>query len=330
MTASSRAPRRAVATRHQPAPAVNPVLTPEAPGYSHSITLRFWIRRGGDLSPTGRPRPCWRRGAGRRRTLAPRRAGAAGRRRTTRPRSSRPCGDANLVRDIPSARARAFIASTNAPTLPASSIASASAASFAEPSRSPASRSTHRDPLARPEPERGARPVVARDRTRRRDRPGRCGRAAPLLLPGRGARSSASSGSRPAAPRPATPGTGSARSRGRPAAPPAASTRGTGSGSTGIERSGDERRGRPVGRDRRGRRRGARHDREQARPTAGRRTNRMRRGRRATAHGGDPPPHALRRWSRRLVRSRACLNFRDVVDRFARVCAAVRRASGFF
>ena len=53
---------------------------------------------------------------------------------------------------------------------------------------------------------------------------------------------------------------------------------------------------------------------------------RARDGRDAQADRGHP----VARSSRRLVRSSACLNFRDVIDRSARVWEAARRASGFF
>ncbi len=98
----------------------------------------------------------------------------------------------------------------------------------------------------------------------------------------------------------------------------------------GGREAGDERGRRPVGRDRRGRRRGPRHDRDERRSTGGQEDGQEKERQEGGRDGGDPPLHALCRWSRRFVRSRACLNFRDVAERFARVCAAVRRASGFF
>ena len=90
----------------------------------------------------------------------------AARRRSTRsaaderPRSSRPCGDANLVRDMPRAFARAFMRRTKADTLPDPSIARASAASFAEPSSNPASRSRTDTSFTGPEAEGRPHAVV--------------------------------------------------------------------------------------------------------------------------------------------------------------------------
>ena len=69
-----------------------------------------------------------------------------------RPRSSNPWGEAKDVSAILRPCARAFIAVTNAPTLPDSSMASASAASFADPRSRPPSnpRTETRSPGRRP------------------------------------------------------------------------------------------------------------------------------------------------------------------------------------
>ena len=115
------------------------------------MTLRFWIRRGGAESERTTANLLATR---RRNALCSRTARSIARMSDAddTPRSSNPWGDANVVSAIPRARARAFIASTNAPTLPDSSMASASAASFADPRSRPASspRTETRSPGLRP------------------------------------------------------------------------------------------------------------------------------------------------------------------------------------
>ena len=90
--ATSRRPSRsAVAIKQKPAPAVYPVFTPVAPGYSHSSALRFCTRLGGpdgagivrNFDETMRANPGWAKAA---------RVSASRSRAVDRPRSSRPLG----------------------------------------------------------------------------------------------------------------------------------------------------------------------------------------------------------------------------------------------